>query len=292
MDSRQTARKDNSPTLLEAYRYLKQGFAAVTEESDVEARHSLCYLMDCEPGEIFLHGNQTISQQVRDRVEEILKRRLRGEPLAYIMGERWFMGLRFSVDPRVLIPRQDTELLAQQAIDYMNENRCATALDLCTGSGCVAIALAKYTDAAVTASDISRDALAVAEKNAADNGVAVTLLCSDLLEGISGTFDIITANPPYVSEREYENLMREVRCHEPRLALVGQDEGLACYQIICREARAHLVAGGALMMEIGWDQGPAVHDLLLEQGYGSIEILKDWSGLDRVAIGRMKESSL
>ena len=282
--------RDNKIKLIDAYRYLKKGFETVTEECEIEAKHSICHVVGCEPHEIFVNGQQVISGDLIGRMEDILKRRLRGEPLAYIMGERWFMGLRFSVDPRVLIPRQDTELLAEKAINYVNENKCAAALDLCTGSGCIAIAMANYTDAAVTASDVSQAALEVARKNAQDNGVTIGFVCSDLFEKIEGQFDVITANPPYVSEQEYDTLMREVRCHEPKLALVGKDNGLACYRTICSEAKAHLAEGGMLMMEIGCNQGPFVHDMLLEERYTSIEIIKDWSGLDRVAIGKKKES--
>lgn len=271
---------------LEAYWKLKRGLEQVTEEAEAEAREAICLLAGCQYHEIFLQGSQELGPDEAEKIEEILQRRRQREPLAYIIGERWFMGLRFAVDRRALIPRQDTELLAEAAIQYIEENQCERALDLCTGSGCVAIAIGKYTNAKVTGADISQEALDVAEKNGADNGVDITWVCSDLFAQIGGKYQVITANPPYISGEEYEGLMREVRDYEPRLALVGPEKGLAYYRRICREAKGFLRPGGALIMEIGWNQGPAVREILESRGFLEIEIRKDWAGLDRLAIGR------
>ena len=210
-----------------------------------------------------------------------VERRAAHVPLQYITRGQNFCGLDLYVDERVLIPRQDTETLVELAL-----KECGTVLDLCTGSGCIAIALAKLGRfSAVSAADISADALAVAAENVRRTGADVTLIRSDLFSEIPGRFDVITANPPYIQRKVIDTLTPEVREHEPRLALDGDEDGLAFYRRLASECPAHLTRGGRVYFEIGYDHGEAVCALLRESGFSGIRCVKDLAGLDRVVTG-------
>ena len=208
------------------------------------------------------------------------------EPCQYIIGQTEFYGLSFLVNEHVLIPRQDTELLVEEALKTTAED--SRVLDLCTGSGAVAVAI-KHSrpDAAVTALDISKDALETAKKNAEQNGCEIEFLLSDLFEelGAERKFDVIVSNPPYISETEYETLMPEVKDHEPSLALLAGEEGLDIYRRLTAEAPRYLTKGGALLVEIGCSQAEAVSGLFKENGFKEIKVIKDLAGLDRVVSG-------
>lgn len=271
---------------IEAIRYYKGllcGMGMEENEAEAEAKHALSAIIGCDISDLYLKGTEQVTDNQQFRMNELLKEREKGTPLAYILNERWFMGLRFYVDENVLIPRQETELLAETAIQLMRFKSYSTVLDLCTGSGCVAISIAKYSRAAVSAADISSAALDVAKKNARDLGVNIRLIEGDLFENIPERFDIITANPPYIAQNVYEGLMREVREHEPRLALVAPDNGLAFYRRIAAQAGAHMNDGGTLLMEIGDEQGEAVLRILKDAGFKDARITKDYSGNDRLA---------
>lgn len=271
---------------IEAIRYYKGllcGMGMEENEAEAEAKHALSAIIGCDISDLYLKGTEQVTDNQQFRMNELLKEREKGTPLAYILNERWFMGLRFYVDENVLIPRQETELLAETAIQLMRFKSYSTVLDLCTGSGCVAISIAKYSRAAVSAADISSAALDVAKKNARDLGVNIRLIEGDLFENIPERFDIITANPPYIAQNVYEGLMREVREHEPRLALVAPDNGLAFYRRIAAQAGAHMNNGGTLLMEIGDEQGEAVSRILKDAGFRDVRITKDYSGNDRLA---------
>ena len=271
---------------IEAIRYYKGllcGIGMEENEAEAEAKHALSAIIGCDISDLYLKGTEQVTDNQQFRMNELLKEREKGTPLAYILNERWFMGLRFYVDENVLIPRQETELLAETAIQLMRFKSYSTVLDLCTGSGCVAISIAKYSRAAVSAADISSAALDVANKNARDLGVNIRLIEGDLFENIPKRFDIITANPPYIAQNVYEGLMREVREHEPRLALVAPDNGLAFYRRIAAQAGAHMNDGGTLLMEIGDEQGEAVSRILKDAGFRDVRITKDYSGNDRLA---------
>lgn len=271
---------------IEAIRYYKGllcGIGMEENEAEAEAKHALSAIIGCDISDLYLKGTEQVTDNQQFRMNELLKEREKGTPLAYILNERWFMGLRFYVDENVLIPRQETELLAETAIQLMRFKSYSTVLDLCTGSGCVAISIAKYSRAAVSAADISSAALDVAKKNARDLGVNIRLIEGDLFENIPERFDIITANPPYIAQNVYEGLMREVREHEPRLALVAPDNGLAFYRRIAAQAGAHMNDGGTLLMEIGDEQGEAVSRILKDAGFKDARITKDYSGNDRLA---------
>lgn len=256
------------------------------QEAQTEVRHALSKLENCDISALLLKAQLPLSESVEYRMREVLKRRLTGEPLAYILKERWFMGLPFYVTPAVLIPRQETEMLAETAVQLIRQEGFGKVLDLCTGSGCIAVSIARYTRARVSASDISGEALKVAKTNAEKNLVKVDFFASDLFDTVIGKYDIIVSNPPYISKTELETLQTEVRDHEPRLALVAAENGLAFYRKIIAESHEHLTERGVLLMEIGNEQGAAVKDMCLKAGYRNVQVRKDYSGWDRMVIAQ------
>ncbi len=221
---------------------------------------------------------------------ELIRRRAAGEPLQHITGEQGFMGLTFRVGPSVLIPRPETELLVEEALEILRseygKDEAATPgiLDICTGSGAIGISVKKhFPEAEVTLSDISAEALETAGVNAGLNECKVELVESDMFSALEDrVFHMILCNPPYISDAEIETLDEEVRDHEPRTALSGGADGLDFYRIIARDAADHLEAGGWLLMEIGSDQGESVPALM--RNLGDTRVLKDLNGLDRVVI--------
>ncbi len=249
------------------------------EEAAQQAKLLVAAVIGAEPAALAIHAWARMTQEQIAIVGELLERRLSGEPLQYILGEWQFMGLPFYVDERALIPRQDTELLAQTAISFIRERGYQTCLDLGTGSGCVGISIAKLTGISVTAGDVSPDALALAMENAALNEANVEWVESDLFERIPGTFDIIVCNPPYLSKDDMEHLQKEVT-FEPKTALYGGADGLDVYRRIAGEYLAHLNPGGALLLEIGSAQGESV-PRLFDVG---TTVLKDLGGNPRVAV--------
>lgn len=195
------------------------------------------------------------------------------------------MKLRFFVNDNVLIPREDTEILVQEAIELNKKS----ILDMCTGSGCIAISLAKYIEGAIVdAVDISKEALELAEKNADFNAVKVNFINSNLFENISKEYDLIVSNPPYIPSLDIEELQSEVK-NEPHIALDGGDDGLDFYKKISKEALKYLRVDGILMYEIGYDQAISVSNILKNCGYKDIKVIKDFGGNDRVVIARKGE---
>ena len=236
-----------------------------------------------------LHGDQEADPD-RERVyQQYLGQRIQNKPVQYITGRQEFMGLSFYVDPRVLIPRQDTETLVEAVLSHMKEQKLPLkAADIGTGSGCIAVSIAAFRKEAVqmTATDRSAGALQVAEINAERNQVSLRLLQGDLLEALpeeeKGTWHYIISNPPYISEHDMLNLDRNVRDFEPHLALCGGEDGLEYYRRLGVQAKEHLRPGGQLWLEIGWDQGCSVSQILAHEGYHSVQIRKDLAGHDRV----------
>ena len=209
-------------------------------------------------------------------LREAIARRLGGEPLQYILGEWEFMGLPFLVGPGALIPRQDTETLCEAALGWLKARPGASVLDLCCGTGCIGVSLAKLGKARVSFADISPQALGYARRNAAGNGVDGVFYESDLFADVPGVYDLIACNPPYLTAEEMKNCQRELT-FEPASALLGGEDGLAFYRRLAGEWEAHVRPGGLLLMEIGCTQGPAVGGLFL-----GAKLLKDIGGLDRV----------
>ena len=229
-----------------------------------------------------------VQKQIQNYRAMVTKRASR-VPLQQILGSQEFMGLDFFVNEHVLIPRQDTETLVELVLEEQKEKN-KKLLDLCTGSGCIAISLAvKGGYESVTATDLSEEALQVAEKNAREHQKTIRFfqgdLCLALPQSEAKTFDIITSNPPYIPTAVIATLEPEVREHEPMMALDGTEDGLKFYRQIAKEAGAWLKPGGSIYLEIGYDQGEAVSGLLADAGFTNVRVVKDLPGKDRVVCG-------
>ena len=254
-----------------------------SNEGTIEATLLLEHVLHTDKNEFFLHPDRDVSEEEAKSFLELATRRSQGEPVQYIIGFAPFYGLEFKVTPSVLIPRFDTEVLVEEALDVIKDGD--KVLDLCTGSGCIAVTVKKYKpNAAVYASDISLDAIEIAKENAEANNTDITFIQSDLLNDAAHDLDVIISNPPYIKTSVIEGLDDIVKNHEPYLALNGGNDGLDYYRRIVADAALHLKKGGRLMMEIGYDQGEDLRTLLKDTGYLSIEIKKDLSGNDRVAV--------
>lgn len=232
----------------------------------------------------YLHMQDPLDPVAETVYEAFLARRAAHVPLQHITGEQEFMGLNFLVSSHVLIPRQDTEILTEEALKRIRPGM--DVLDLCTGSGCIIISIKKYREQIrAAACDSSPQALAVARKNAKRNGVSVQFLEGDLFGPVEGTFDVIVSNPPYIPTGELAGLMPEVRDFEPREALDGDADGLIFYRRIVKDAKNHLKPGGVLLFEIGCGQAKDVSELMRQAGYRDRKVIKDLAGLDRVVAG-------
>ena len=218
-----------------------------------------------------------------DKMNSYAQRVLDGEPVQYVLGKWDFMGRSFNVDSRVLIPRADTELLCELALEHISALEFAPrVLDLCTGSGCIGISLSLDAKGAkVSCSDISCDALDVASGNAKSLGAEIEFIHSDMFKNC-GEYDIIVSNPPYIPSITVDGLDNSVKDYEPRNALDGGNDGLDFYRIIANEAKLHLTNNGALLLEIGYDQKESVSKLLEDNGYSNVECYKDVANNDRV----------
>lgn len=237
---------------------------------------------------LLLKEQEEILPEEEQKFFSYIERRAKKEPAQYIVGRCWFWGMAFLVTKDVLIPRPDTELLVEEALAMHQKTPVKHLLDLCTGSGCIAISLLTEGVAQATLADISPAALAVAKENAHALGVEerADFLESDLFSACpKGAYDMITANPPYINKQDMETLMPEVKDHEPHLALFGGEDGLDFYRKIVPQSRAYLKEGGHLLLEIGYDQGKAVSELMKEAGFLAVEVKQDLAGQDRVVFG-------
>lgn len=230
---------------------------------------------------LFLVGD--VSDKDVAIVLQNVRLRAEGMPVAYIVGNTEFFGRTFDVSEQTLVPRPETELLVEEVATIVKQNQFETILDIGTGSGAIAISLALETNARVTAVDISEGALGIAKKNAERLGANVEFVHSNLFENIEGVFDIIVSNPPYIKTSAIETLDREVKDHEPILALDGGGDGLEFYRKIIAEAPKYLRDGGVIAFEIGYDQGRDVAELL-QNNFENIRVIKDYNKLDRIVI--------
>ena len=249
----------------------------------------------------YMHMEDDLPDDLLKEYELAIKKRAEHIPLQYIVGETEFMGLKFKVNSNVLIPRQDTEVLVEEALKRLEqgkvpkEKETVRMLDLCTGSGCILISILYYAakekiQIQGTGADISEAALRIAEENLdlleeTGNKSMAELLESDLFEQVDGTFGMIVSNPPYIRTSVISGLQEEVRLHDPFLALDGKEDGLFFYRKIIEESRAYLQKNGVLLFEIGYDQGEAVSELMTKEGYGQVVVKKDLAGLDRIVCG-------
>lgn len=258
------------------------------ENPRLEAEWLLCEALSLDRVGLYLNFDKPLSDSELAAYRSMVARRAKREPLQYILGSQEFMGLEFQVSPAVLIPRHDTEVLVTEALKRGSE--CRSILDIGTGSGCVAIALAKaLPGAGICSVDISGAALAVARDNAQRNKVAVELVQGSLLEPFAGRrFDMIVSNPPYIPVADLDTLQQEVRGFEPLSALDGGADGLDFYRRITSDAPKHLNPGGWLLFEVGAGQAPQVLELLSAGGFGSESFVAlDAAGIERVAGGRL-----
>ena len=254
----------------------------------------LCHVLKLERIQLYTFFDKAVTKPDLDALRVLVKRGGEHEPVAYLVGRCEFYSLSLTITRDCLIPRPETELLVERAINFLRKRSGEPAvLDLCTGSGCIAAAIAKnVATAQVAATDICDAALAVAAKNieAFKLSERVKLLCGDLFDPVvkgldAPAFDVIVSNPPYVSEGEYEVLDKNVKDYEPKQALLAGVDGLDVYRRIVAQAGEFLKTDGALMLEIGYAQGPAVKALLEEAGgFRSVRIEKDLSNNDRIAI--------
>lgn len=234
----------------------------------------------------YLHMEEEVPEEQLSEYEIALKKRAEHVPLQYIVGETEFMGLRFKVNSSVLIPRQDTESLVEEALKVVKPGM--KVLDLCTGSGCIIISiLHNVPDVEGYAIDISKQALNVAKENAKLNDVSVMFERSDVFDHVTGTYDVIVSNPPYIPTMEILKLMPEVQTFEPMEALDGKEDGLYFYRRIIDKAKDYLNPQGHLLFEIGYDQGEAVSALMKEAGFCDVQVVKDLAHHDRVVTGML-----
>lgn len=259
------------------------------EESTLDARLLLEAVCGTNRNDLLVHGEQPVEPEAEEKYFGWIGKRAGRIPLQQLTGEQDFMGLTFTVNENVLIPRQDTEILVEEVLKELHDGM--RILDMCTGSGCILLSLLHYSnDCEGLGVDLSAEALEVAGRNVLkvltpEKAEHAHFLQSDLFEKVEGKFEIIVSNPPYIASAEVEKLMPEIRDHEPRMALDGTEDGLHFYRRIIEEAGKHLVSSGMLFLEIGYDQGQAVSELMRTEGYCEVQVVQDYAGLDRVVLG-------
>ena len=255
-------------------------------EAQLDARLLLEEVCGTDHNTLLCHGDREVSEAEEEQYRKALEQRAVHVPLQHLLGYQDFMGLRFQVNEYVLIPRQDTEILVEEAMRYLHDGM--RILDLCTGSGCILLSLLHYSnDCEGVGVDISQEALQVAVQNAELLGIRADFLKSDLYEKVTGKFDLLVSNPPYIERAIIPTLMEEVREYDPYIALDGGEDGLDFYRRIIGGAQDYLKRGGQILMEIGSGQAQAVSELLYEAGFKEIDVCKDFAGLDRVVSGRL-----
>lgn len=259
------------------------------ENSTLKAKILLANILNVKKEYLLMHSEEEIKQEDKIKYENCIKELIKGKPLQYITNKQEFMALDFYVDENVLIPQPDTEILVEKAIEIAVTTQKNKILDMCTGSGCIAISLAKkINNAQITAVDISNSALNVANKNAINNNVEnkIKFINSNMFNNIEEKFDIIVSNPPYIETETINKLEIEVQ-NEPHLALDGGIDGLKFYKTIANNAFKYLNENGYLLLEIGYNQQNSVTQLLQDIGkYKNIETIKDLGGNYRVVIAR------
>ena len=270
--------------------FVRETAKQLGDNARFEAELMVMSVMEMDRTRLVLNGKLPVMPQHTYRMNKMIERRKKGEPLQYILGENEFMSLDFFVREGVLIPRSDTEILVETVIDKIGDKK-TTVADICTGSGCIGISIAHYkknTD--VELFDISDIALETAEKNIKRNNVSdrVKSYKMDILnEYPKKKYDVVVSNPPYIEKAVIETLQTEVKDYEPRIALDGGEDGLVFYRRIAETAHNFLKKGGLLAFEIGYNQGESVRGLMQNDFYDT-EVIKDLNNNDRVVIGKLK----
>lgn len=269
--------------LIEGRQYLKE---ADIVEYQLDAWYLMEFCFGITKTQYLIRQKEVVLPEQYEIYRNIIKKRAEHIPLQHITKEQEFMGLSFFVNEHVLIPRQDTEILVEEVLKKADKKR---VLDMCTGSGCILISIVKQCNVKEAVGvDISEQALKVAKENANRYQAKIKWIQSNLFECVTGEYDIIVSNPPYIETKEIETLMPEVRLHEPILALDGKENGLYFYEQIIEKADLFLTKGGFLFFEIGYNQGEKVKELLEKKGYENIQIKQDLVGLNRVVYGKRK----
>jgi len=265
------------------------GIKTLTEVGIGEAKSDTLLLLDAichiSRNDILVHGEVELDEDLVTAYKDALQKRCAHIPVQHITGVQNFMGLDFMVNEHVLIPRFDTEILVEEVMKFLHDG--FSILDMCTGSGCILLSLLKYSnDCQGLGVDISANALAVANTNKDKLGIEASFIESNLFEQVTGKYDIIVSNPPYIRSDVIPTLMEEVREHEPVLAVDGMEDGLFFYREIIKMSPGYLNGGGMLFFEIGYDQAEDVNRLMEEAGYKDVTVVKDFAGFDRVVYGR------
>lgn len=257
---------------------------ASVSEADLDARLLLEEICGTDRNYLLSHGENQVTKAQHDEYLKCIEKRSSHIPLQHILGFQEFMGLKFRVTPEVLIPRQDTETLAEEVLRFLHDGM--RILDVCTGSGCILLSLLRYSNDCVgVGCDISEAALKVAEENARRLGLNAEFIQGNLFENITGKYEMIVSNPPYIESGEIPNLMEEVREHDPLTALDGGEDGLFFYRELTAKAGEFLYPGGMLFFEIGCGQAEAVSGYMRKAGYRDVTVCQDLAGLDRVVYG-------
>lgn len=263
---------------------LREASNLLQAESISDAELDAWYLLEHVTGlrrvDYMIRAREDMPVDLYENYQQLLKKRALHIPLQYLTGSQEFMGLSFHVNESVLIPRQDTERLVEEVLKVSKDK---DILELCTGSGCIIISIAKLGELKnAVAVDISEEAIKIAKENAVANDVSVTYLQSDMFTNVFGTYDVIVSNPPYIESEVIDGLMPEVKDHEPRIALDGDTDGLKFYRVLAKESGRFLNKNGRIYLEIGCNQAAAVRELLIQNGFTQINVVKDYAGLDRV----------
>lgn len=274
-------------TAIELLNEGKKALLEVTDEYELDAWYLFEHATGIARHEYLMDSQITVPDEKCEVFREYISRRSKHIPLQHIVGTQWFMGLEFEVNEHVLIPRQDTEVLVEETLKVLKGGE--RVLDMCTGSGCIIISIAKNAGLlSAIGADVSEDALRVAKRNAKKNDVDVKFVQSDLFSELGDMkYDVIVSNPPYIETEEINHLMPEVREHEPMLALDGGADGLVFYRKIINESGKFLNDGGYLLFEVGHNQADEVCRLMEEAGFKNVISIKDLCGIKRVCKGRI-----
>ncbi|WP_319370218.1 peptide chain release factor N(5)-glutamine methyltransferase [uncultured Ilyobacter sp.] len=289
VSEKENHKKENLQLLSQSVDYIEKNGV---ENPKLEAEYIFSHVLKTNRLTLTLDFTRKITEEEKKLIKEIIIKRAKDKkPLQYIFGEEEFFGYKFKVDERVLIPRPETELLVEQCVSMMSDIKTPFILDIGVGSGAISITLAKeISEAKVLGVDISDGALEVANENKELNGARnVKFIKSDVFQNVNyKAFDMIVSNPPYIPEKEYSELMHEVKKYEPKLALTANDEGFYFYKLISREAVNYLKSGGVLAFEVGYNQAQRVKKMMEDNDFENIVIIKDYHQIERIVIGKKK----